>query len=118
MFDMLKKLKPSKNLHSIKDYRSSHDGFSNKINYFGLIEDGIMINIDGSLMSSYWFRGDDLDSSTPAQLSAISAYLNMGLMHLDEGFMIHVDSIRYEATGYIDPSENFFPEPIFEQIDE
>lgn len=115
---MLKKLKPSKNLHSIKDYRSSHDGFSNKINYFGLIEDGIMINIDGSLMSSYWFRGDDLDSSTPAQLSAISAYLNMGLMHLDEGFMIHVDSIRYEATGYIDPSENFFPEPIFEQIDE
>lgn len=115
---MFNKLKPSKNLHKIKDYKKFHDGFSNKINYFGLIDDGVMINIDGSLMASFWFRGDDLESSTAAQLNAISAYINMGLMHLDEGFMLHVDSIRYEATGYIDPEENFFPEPIFEQIDE
>lgn len=111
-------LYPSKNLRKIKKQYSYQEGFSNKIKYFGLIEDGIMVNIDGSLMSSWWFRGDDLDSATAQQLQAVSAYINMALMHLDEGCVIHVDSICYQSTGYMDESDNYFSEAIFYLIDE
>lgn len=101
MFEALKDLfNLNKNLRPISKYQNHDEGFSSKINYFGFIEDGIMVNIDGSLMASFWFRGDDLESSTDLYLKSVSAQINTALMTMDEGWMIHVDSIRYHSTNY------------------
>lgn len=119
MFKAIKEIfNLNKNLNPLKEIRDKNEGFSNKINYFGFIEDGIMINVDGSLMSSFWFRGEDLESSTNLYMQSVSAQINTGLMAMDEGWMIHVDSIRYHSTNYIDSTENFFPNAICELIDE
>ena len=58
-----------------------------------LVDEGIVLNKDGSFQRTARFRGPDLDSAVPAELVAIAGRLNNALRRLDNR--------RPTAWGYL-----------------
>jgi type IV secretory pathway VirB4 component len=47
---------------ALKQYRSRKRGFSDLLNYAAVIENGIILNKDGSLMAAWQYDGPDTAS--------------------------------------------------------
>ena len=99
----------------LTEYRTKEEGLADRLNYAAMIDDGVMLCKDGSLMACWSFRGEDLASSTSNELAAIAARLNSGL-RFGSGWMLHCDAIRRKAPGY--PSRGAFPDRTTLTIDE
>lgn len=96
------------------EHRTSARGLADLLLYDSLIDDGVMLLQDGSLLSSWSFRGPDMDSATNPEMAGLSARLN-AIMKLGSGWMIQVDAIRSSSPEY--PSGNWFPDPVSRLID-
>ena len=59
-----------------------------------LVAPGIILNKDGSFQRTARFRGPDLESSTEAELMAVSARLNNALRRLGSGWALFVEADR------------------------
>jgi type IV secretion system protein VirB4 len=105
-------------MQSNKKYRSKAPGFADLLNYAASIENGIILNKDGSLMCGFYYRGDDLASSTAAERNSVSARANAAFARLGSGWMIHVDAVRIESVGYPKPEASHFPDRVTRWIDE
>lgn len=101
----------------IKQYRDEAKGLADLLNYACIPADGVLLGKDGSFSGGFYYLGDDVDSSTPEDLNAMSARINVGLAKLGNGWMIKTDSIRHAAETYPMP-ENAFPDPITQGIDD
>lgn len=99
-------------------YRSKEMGFADLLNYAAEIDDGIIINKNGSLMASWYYQGDDNASSTDEQREIISYRINQALAGLGNGWMLHIDAIRRNVPSYSDASYSHFPDPVSYAIDE
>ena len=93
------------------EHRTTARGLADLLLYDAIVEDGVMLLSDGSLMSGWMFRGPDLDSATHAEMAALSARLN-SIMKLGSGWMIQADAIRSGSPEY--PRQNHFPDPVSE----
>ena len=100
----------------LKEFKEGPVGFPSLINYFGLVEEGVMINKDGSFMSCFYYCGPDMDSSIGQEHDALAAQVNAVLIKLGSGWMINVDSIRIAAVDY--PDNNHFTDPTSQLIEE
>jgi len=100
----------------LKEFKEGSTGFPSLINYFGLIDEGIMINKDGSFMSCFYYCGPDMDSSIGQEHDSLSARVNAVLIKLGSGWMLNIDSIRTPAVDY--PDDNHFPDPTSQLIEE
>lgn len=100
----------------LKHFRDRTQGLPDLLNFALLPEDGILQNKDGSLTVSWYFRGEDMDSATHAELSGISARLNGILVGLGNGWMLNCDAIRKPATTY--PPSGAMPDRTSWLIDE
>lgn len=96
---------------ALKEFRSRLKGLPDLLNWASMIDEGVMLSKDGSFTTAFYFRGNDLDSSTQEELTALSAHANAALVKLGTGWLINVDSIRIQANTYPDPSRSFFPDP-------
>jgi len=61
---------------------------------------GIVLNKDGSLQTSFRFRGPDLDSSTATELATTMARINNALRRLGSGWALHVEARRRISDHY------------------
>lgn len=100
----------------LKEFKEGPAGFPSLINYFGLVEEGVMLNKDGSFMSCFYYCGPDMDSSIGQEHDALAAQVNAVLIKLGSGWLINVDSIRVSAVDY--PDKNYFPDPTSQLIEE
>lgn len=100
---------------SLTEYRTKEESLADRLNYAGMIDDGVMLLKDGAMLAGWYFRGPDLASSTVEELAAVSARLNAALK-LGSGWLMHVDEIRREAPGY--PGKSFFPDRTTRVIDD
>ena len=82
---------------------------------FALIEDGILLQQDGSLMAGWSYRGPDLQSATHAEMNALTMRLN-SVLRLGSGWMLNADLIRSRAAGYLD--HGHFPHTVTRVIDD
>jgi type IV secretion system protein VirB4 len=82
---------------------------------FALIDDGILLQHDGSLLAGWSYRGPDMLSASTAEMEALSARLNSAL-RLGTGWMVQCDAIRSRAPGY--PERGSFPDPVTRVIDD
>src|SRR4051794_31490780 len=103
---------------ALKQYRSRKRGFSDLLNSAAVIEDGIILNKDGSLMAAWQYDGPDTESATAGERNHLSAQLNAILARLGTGYMLHVDAIRLPAVSYPHPSRSAFPDAVSQLIDE
>jgi type IV secretion system protein VirB4 len=80
-----------------------------------MVDDGILLQQDGSLLAGWSYRGPDMMSASAPEMDALSARLN-GALRLGSGWMVQCDAIRTRAPGY--PDRGAFPDPITRLIDD
>ena len=76
----------------------------------------LVLNKDGSIQTTFSYRGPDLDSAIKEQLSVITQKLNAAFMSLDTGWVMFFESQRVPSTDY--PTDSYFPDPITKIMDD
>jgi type IV secretion system protein VirB4 len=97
------------------EHRANPRGLADLLLPHALIDDGILLQQDGSLLTGWSYRGPDMMSAAPAEMDALSARLN-SVLRLGSGWMVQCDAIRSRAPGY--PEQGAFPDPVTRVIDD
>ncbi|WP_122523269.1 conjugal transfer protein TrbE [Pannonibacter phragmitetus] len=103
---------------ALKKFRHTGPSFSDLLPYAALVENGIMLLKDGSLMAGWYFAGPDSESSTDFERNEVSRQINTILARLGSGWMIQVEAIRIPTTSYPTREQSHFPDPVSALIDD
>jgi len=103
---------------SLKRHRSKTAGLADLLMYSALVADDVVVCKNGSFMMAWLFQCADAGSSTDEQKEAIRLRINAALAKLGNGWVLHIDAVRREATNYSNKSASHFPDLITEAIDE
>lgn len=90
---------------NLAEYRGSNTRLADFLPWAALVDEGIILNKDGSFQRTARFRGPDLDSSVPAELVAVAGRLNNALRRLGSGWAVFVEAQRHSAGRY--PPDTF-----------
>ncbi|MGY4422179.1 type IV secretion/conjugal transfer VirB4 family ATPase [Bradyrhizobium sp. JR6.1] len=90
---------------NLAEYRRSNTRLADFLPWAALVDEGIVLNKDGSVQRTARFRGPDLDSSVPAELVAVASRLNNALRRLGSGWAVFVEAQRHSAGRY--PPDTF-----------
>lgn len=93
---------------NLAEYRGRTDRIADLLPWAALVERGIILNKDGSFQRTFRFRGPDLESSTKAELVAVTARINNLLKRFGSGWVMFFEAERVAAAGY---PESSFPDP-------
>jgi type IV secretory pathway VirB4 component len=99
----------------ITEHRTHARGLADLLLYHALVDDGILLQQDGSLLAAWSYRGPDTMSASDAEMAALSARLN-SVLRLGSGWMVQCDAIRSQAPGY--PAAGAFPDTVTRVIDD
>ena len=99
---------------NLTEFRRRSQSLADFLPWAALVEQGVILNKDGSLQRTARFRGPDLDSATAAELVAITSRLNNALRRLGSGWAIFVEAQRLPANHYPDSR---FPDPASSLVD-
>src|ERR1700749_4542040 len=89
----------------LAEYRRSNRRLADFLPWAALVDEGIILNKDGSFQRTAKFRGPDLDSAVPSELVAIAGRLNNARRRLESGWAIFVEAQRHSAGSY--PPDTF-----------
>jgi type IV secretion system protein TrbE len=90
---------------NLAEYRRSTTRLADFLPWAALVDEGVVLNKDGSFQRTAQFRGPDLDSAVPAELVAVAGRINNALRRLGSGWAIFVEAQRHSAGRY--PISNF-----------
>src|ERR1700734_338506 len=99
---------------NLAEYRRRSQSLADFLPWAALVGKSVILNKDGSFQRTAKFRGPDLDSSTPAELVAITSRLNNALRRLGTGWAIFIEAQRQPAHSY--PLSDF-PDPTSKLVD-
>src|SRR5437660_10037658 len=102
-------------LAHVREHRVAPAGLADLVNWAFMVDDGVVLQKDGSLLAGWRYHGPDLSAATPEELDALSRDVNDALLPFTDDLMFHVDAIRRPAVAYT-PSR--FPDPIAPLIDD
>ena len=60
-------------MQNLKQFRDRAKGTADLLNFASLIDDGLVLCKDGSLLAGFFYREPDTASATPAELIATAA---------------------------------------------
>lgn len=103
---------------ALRSFRHSGPSFADLVPYAGLVDDGIVLLKDGSLMAGWYFAGPNSESSTDAERNDVSRQINAILARLGSGWMIQVEALRIPTTDYPAREAGHFPDGVTRAIDE
>ncbi len=92
---------------NLAEYRRSTTQLADFLPWAALVDEGIVLNKDGSFQRTAKFRGPDLDSAVPAELVGVAGRLNNALRRLGSGWAVFVEAQRHPASKY---PEGHFPD--------
>jgi type IV secretion system protein TrbE len=92
---------------NLAEYRHCSTRLADFLPWSALVDEGIVLNKDGSFQRTAKFRGPDLDSAVPAELVAVAGRINNALRRLESGWAIFVEAQRHSASAY---PPNTFPD--------
>lgn len=104
-------------MQALAPFRDKSAGFADQLNYAALVDDGVVMGKDGSLLAGFFFRGDDAGSASNADRNYITALVNTHLSRFGSGWCVYIDAVRFPSPGYPDSSKSHFPDPISALID-
>ncbi|OAF08290.1 conjugal transfer protein TrbE [Bradyrhizobium neotropicale] len=85
---------------NLGEYRRSNTRLADFLPWAALVDEGVVLNKDGSFQRTARFRGPDLDSAVPAELVAVAGRLNNALRRLGSGWAVFVEAQRHSAGAY------------------
>ena len=86
---------------ALKEFRNTAQAFPDILNYASFIDDGILLNKDGSLTAGFYYRAGDISSMTYADRNSLSAKINALLLRLGNGWAVHIDCARIKTENYL-----------------
>lgn len=98
--------------------RKMEHGTPDLLPYALLVDDGVVMNKDGSLMSSWFYTGKDDASMTEHDRNTTNERINTAFRRLSSGWCLHTNAIRIKTDIYPSPEKSYFPDQISELIDE
>jgi type IV secretion system protein VirB4 len=98
-----------------REHRTAACGLADLLNWGFMVDDGVLLQKDGSLLAGWRYRGPDVNAATAEELEALSRHLNDALLPLSDDWMFHVDAIRRPAAAY---ARSAFPDAISQVIDD
>src|SRR5213594_881393 len=102
-------------LNHLREHRVTPTGLADLVNWAFKVDDGVVLQKDGSLLAGWRYHGPDVSAATPEELNALSHHVNDALLPFTDGWMFHVDAIRRPAVAYA-PSR--FPDRVTQLIDD
>jgi type IV secretion system protein VirB4 len=85
---------------NLAEYRRSTIRLADFLPWAALVDEGVVLNKDGSFQRTARFRGPDLDSAVPAELVAVAGRINNAFRRLGSGWAIFVEAQRHSAGRY------------------
>src|SRR5712692_907498 len=102
-------------LAELREHRVAATGLADLLNWGFMVDDGVLLQKDGSLLAGWRYRGPDPSAATAEELTALSLHVNDALVLFTDDWMFHVDALRRPAVAYA-PSR--FPDPVTQLIDD
>ncbi|EUB98276.1 type IV secretion/conjugal transfer ATPase, VirB4 family [Rhizobium sp. CF080] len=102
---------------ALKHFRPTGPSFADLVPYAGLIDNGVFLLKDGSLMAGWYFAGPDSESATDTERNELSRQINLILARLGTGWMIQVEAIRLPTVEYAAEDRCHFPDAVTRAID-
>lgn len=85
---------------AIKEYEEQLDKISANIPWMSMVEEGIIINKNGSLQATLRYRGYDLSSATKSELMLMTQRINNALVKTKGGWTLHIEANRFFSEVY------------------
>jgi type IV secretion system protein VirB4 len=105
----------SRVLAHLREHRVSPAGLADLLNWAFMVDDGVVLQKDGSLLAGWRYHGPDLVAATPEELDALSRHVNDALLPFTDDWMFHVGAIRRPALAY---APSAFPDRVTQLIDD
>lgn len=102
----------------LKEYRDSIKGMSDLLNWAAMVDDGVILNKDGSFTAGFIYQGIDVTSASNLDRNDLCARINRILSELGSGWMIQTDAIRQLSNAYLPAESSHFTHPIIQLIDD
>ena len=83
-----------------------------------LIDNGIIVNKNGSICAGFTYFGQDIDNLTEEARTNIATLLNQAFKMFGNGYMIHSDVIRKSTSLINHTNSNYFNNEVAIKIDE
>ncbi len=99
----------------LREHRTTPRGLADLVNWGFLVDDGVVLQKDGSLVAGWRYRGPDPSAATLEELDALSRHVNDALLPYTDSWMFHVDAIRRPAIAY---APSTFPDAVTQLIDD
>ena len=99
---------------NLTEYRRSTTHLADFLPWAALVDEGVVLNKDGSFQRTAKFRGPDLDSAVPAELVGVAGRLNNAFRRLGSGWAVFVEAQRHAASKY---PEGHFPDAASALVD-
>jgi type IV secretion system protein VirB4 len=92
---------------NLAEYRRATTHLADFLPWAALVDEGVVLNKDGSFQRTAKFRGPDLESAVPAELVGVAGRLNNAFRRLGSGWAVFVEAQRHAAGRY---PESQFPD--------
>lgn len=102
----------------LRDFRQNVKGLSDLLPYAVLIEEGIILQKDGSFLAAFEYTGRDTDSAMDEELEYLVLQVNNAIKNLGTGYCLHIDAIRSFKQAYPGKEFGFFPDKVTRLIDD
>lgn len=103
-------------MRRVPNYRTEPTDIGDLLPWAWLIAPGVVLNRNASLITTFRYRGPDLDSATAYELVSMTARMNNIMRRFGDGWFFSIDAQRVPSTAY--PAGDHFPDPITYLIDE
>jgi len=103
---------------NLKEYRSKIKSLSDLLNWAALIDNGVVLCKDGSLIAGWIYHGEDMGAASDYERNYQTTIVNDALSRLGSGWACWFDSARIPAPHYPTPDKSYFYDPITASIDE
>src|SRR5207245_2797558 len=77
-------------LAHVREHRVASAGLADLVNWAFMVDDGVVLQKDGSLLAGWRYHGPDLSAATPEELNALSRNLHDALMPFTADWMFNI----------------------------
>jgi type IV secretion system protein VirB4 len=102
---------------ALKTFRDKAAGLADLLNWSHLVDSGIVLCKDGSLLAGWFYRAPDIGSSTDRERNWLSGRVNAALAMLGAGWASWVDTVRLPSSSYPAAELSHFPDPVSRLVD-
>ncbi len=88
-------------MFGVKEYDEDLSKLANYLPWLTMVNQGVIINKNGSLQATLKYRGQDLSSSTKSELVNVCARVNNALLRLKGNFSLHIEARREYDNFYV-----------------